>query len=167
MWKILVVSDSHGDNAAVYRAMEKAGDFNSLIHLGDVGANWREIEGRCPWPAYFVRGNCDYDLDLKQALVLSFGEHRIYCTHGHMQEVSGGLNILRYSALENECDIALYGHTHVPFLIEAKEGVRDVTILNPGSISRPRQEGRKYTFAVITIEDDGGVQYRFDDIGQA
>ena len=163
MWKILVVSDSHGDNDAVFAAMEKAGDYNSLIHLGDVGANWHEIESRCPWPAYFVRGNCDYDYSLKQALVLSFGEHRIYCCHGHMQGVHGGLNILRYTALENECDIALYGHTHIPFLAEADE---DVTILNPGSISRPRQEGRKHTFCVITIDDDDKVSYSFDDIGR-
>ena len=95
--------------------------------------------------------------------VLSFGGHRIYCTHGHMQGVHAGLNVLRYTALENECDIAIYGHTHVPFLAEADE---DVTILNPGSISRPRQEGRKHTFCVITIDDDDKVSYSFDDIGR-
>ncbi len=161
MWKILVVSDSHGNDKAVYEAMEKAGDFNSLIHLGDVGANWREIQGKCPWPAYFVRGNCDYDHELKQVNILQFGEHRIYCTHGHMQGVHAGLNILRYTALENECDIALYGHTHVPFLDVAE----DVTILNPGSISRPRQDDDKKTFAVITIPDEGPVEFTFDDIG--
>jgi predicted phosphodiesterase len=40
------------------------------------------------------------------------------------------------------------GHTHVP-LIERGE----VTIVNPGSISQPRQEGHIPTYLVMNIEN--------------
>ena len=54
----------------------------------------------------------------------------------------------------------MYGHTHVPYLDEED----DVTILNPGSLTYPRQEGHEKTFVVMTIEDDDSVQYAFDHI---
>ncbi len=49
---------------------------------------------------------------------------------------------LREHALEYGYDVVMYGHTHVPYI----EIGDDVTILNPGSISYPRQAGRKPTF---------------------
>ena len=148
--KILVVSDSHGNNENVKKAIEKAGKIDYLIHLGDVGANYREIETMARVPSYFVSGNTDYIPELKDRLILMFGEHRIYAVHGHREGVSMGLSTLRYNALQNECDIALYGHTHVPYLDENPD---DVTILNPGSVSLPRQDDHRKTYAIIEIDD--------------
>jgi hypothetical protein len=71
-----------------------------------------------------------------------------------------GLNTIRYKALENGCDIAMFGHTHVPLLDEGD----DVTILNPGSLTYPRQPGRKKTFMIMNIDDDGNVSYVMDSI---
>ena len=58
-------------------------------------------------------------------------------------------------ALDRECDIAMYGHTHRPFL-EERGGI---TILNPGSLSYPRQEGRKPSYMIMYMEEDGSVRY--------
>ena len=148
--RILVVSDSHGNNENVKKAIEKAGKIDYLIHLGDVGANYREIETMARVPAYIVAGNTDYIPELKDRLILMFGQHRIYAVHGHREGVSMGLSTLRYNALQNECDIALYGHTHVPYLDENPD---DVTILNPGSVSLPRQDDHRKTYAIIEIDD--------------
>lgn len=52
------------------------------------------------------------------------------------------MDYLREHALEYGYDVVMYGHTHVPYI----EIGDDVTILNPGSISYPRQAGRKPTF---------------------
>ena len=68
---------------------------------------------------------------------------------------------LMYTALENGCDVAMYGHTHVPFddsFGEEKE--TQVRILNPGSISLPRG-GRGKSYMVVTFsgtEDEASYE---------
>ena len=48
----------------------------------------------------------------------------------------------------------MYGHTHVPFLEQSST----LTVLNPGSISRPRQSSHIRTYAVIEFQEDGEVR---------
>lgn len=159
MLRILIMSDSHGRNEnvelAIAQVREEIGEFQMLIHLGDVG-DAREIESLAGVPCYIVRGNTDYDAKLLNANVIEAGGHRIFTTHGHLYQVDMRLDLLRFAALENDCDIAMYGHTHVPYLEEDPE---DVTILNPGSISKPRQADHRYTYMVMEIDDEDEVTY--------
>lgn len=159
MLRILIMSDSHGRNEnvelAIAQVREEIGEFQMLIHLGDVG-DAREIESLAGVPCYIVRGNTDYDAKLLNANVIEAGGHRIFATHGHLYQVDMRLDLLRFAALENDCDIAMYGHTHVPYLEEDPD---DVTILNPGSISKPRQADHRYTYMVMEIDDEDGVTY--------
>lgn len=163
MRRVLVMSDTHGNSEnvknAIAKAREEFGDFQYLIHLGDVG-DAREVESLSGALCYIVRGNTDYDSHLKDVNVITIGDHRLFLTHGHRYGVHGSLLALRNAALENDCDIAMYGHTHVPFL---DEDPFDVTILNPGSLSLPRQADRKKTFVVMEIEDDE-VRYNFCEL---
>ena len=153
------MSDSHGRNEnvelAIAQVREEIGEFQMLIHLGDVG-DARELESLAGVPCYIVRGNTDYDAKLLNANVIEAGGHRIFATHGHLYQVDMRLDLLRFAALENDCDIAMYGHTHVPYLEEDPE---DVTILNPGSISKPRQADHRYTYMVMEIDDEDEVTY--------
>ncbi len=159
MLRILIMSDSHGRNEnvelAIAQVREEIGEFQMLIHLGDVG-DAREIESLAGVPCYIVRGNTDYDAKLLNANVIEAGGHRIFATHGHLYQVDMRLDLLRFAALENDCDIAMYGHTHVPYL---EEDLDDVTILNPGSISKPRQADHRYTYMVMEIDDEDEVTY--------
>ena len=159
MLRILIMSDSHGRNEnvelAIAQVREEIGEFQMLIHLGDVG-DAREIESLAGVPCYIVRGNTDYDAKLLNANVIEAGGHRIFATHGHLYQVDMRLDLLRFAALENDCDIAMYGHTHVPNLEEDPD---DVTILNPGSISKPRQADHRYTYMVMEIDDEDEVTY--------
>ena len=159
MLRILIMSDSHGRNEnvelAIAQVREEIGEFQMLIHLGDVG-DAREIESLAGVPFYIVRGNTDYDAKLLNANVIEAGGHRIFATHGHLYQVDMRLDLLRFAALENDCDIAMYGHTHVPYLEEDPD---DVTILNPGSISKPRQADHRYTYMVMEIDDEDEVTY--------
>lgn len=159
MLRILIMSDSHGRNEnvelAIAQVREEIGEFQMLIHLGDVG-DARELESLAGVPCYIVRGNTDYDAKLLNANVIEAGEHRIFATHGHLYQVDMRLDLLRFAALENDCDIAMYGHTHVPYLEEDPD---DVTILNPGSISKPRQADHRYTYMVMEIDDEDEVTY--------
>ncbi len=160
MLRILIMSDSHGRNEnvelAIAQVREEIGEFQMLIHLGDVG-DAREIESLAGVPCYIVRGNTDYDAKLLNANVIEAGGHRIFATHGHLYQVDMRLDLLRFAALENDCDIAMYGHTHVPYLEEDPD---DVTILNPGSISKPRQADHRYTYMVMEIDDEDEVTYK-------
>lgn len=159
MLRILIMSDSHGRNEnvelAIAQVREEIGEFQVLIHLGDVG-DARELESLAGVPCYIVRGNTDYDAKLLNANVIEAGGHRIFATHGHLYQVDMRLDLLRFAALENDCDIAMYGHTHVPYLEEDPD---DVTILNPGSISKPRQADHRYTYMVMEIDDEDEVTY--------
>lgn len=159
MPRILIMSDSHGRNEnvelAIAQVREEIGEFQMLIHLGDVG-DARELESLAGVPCYIVRGNTDYDAKLLNANVIEAGGHRIFATHGHLYQVDMRLDLLRFAALENDCDIAMYGHTHVPYLEEDPD---DVTILNPGSISKPRQADHRYTYMVMEIDDEDEVTY--------
>lgn len=159
MLRILLMSDSHGRNEnvelAIAQVREEIGEFQMLIHLGDVG-DARELESLAGVPCYIVRGNTDYDAKLLNANVIEAGGHRIFATHGHLYQVDMRLDLLRFAALENDCDIAMYGHTHVPYLEEDPD---DVTILNPGSISKPRQADHRYTYMVMEIDDEDEVTY--------
>ena len=159
MLRILVMSDSHGRNEnvelAIAQVREEIGEFQMLIHLGDVG-DAREIESLAGVPCYIVRGNTDYDAKLLNANVIEAGGHRIFATHGHLYQVDMRLDLLRFAALENDCDIAMYGHTHVPYLEEDPD---DITILNPGSISKPRQADHHYTYMVMEIDNEDEVTY--------
>ena len=159
MLRILIMRDSHGRNEnvelAIAQVREEIGEFQMLIHLGDVG-DARELESLAGVPCYIVRGNTDYDAKLLNANVIEAGGHRIFATHGHLYQVDMRLDLLRFAALENDCDIAMYGHTHVPYLEEDPD---DVTILNPGSISKPRQADHRYTYMVMEIDDEDEVTY--------
>ena len=52
------------------------------------------------------------------------------------------------------CRIALFGHTHQPLYEKAWNGV---ILINPGSISLPRQEDRRHGYGILTIEEDKAV----------
>lgn len=83
------------------------------------------------------------------------GPYRVLLTHGHYYQVSLSLNYLREEALQRGVDIVMFGHTHRP-LLEQEKGL---TLLNPGSISYPRQEGREPSYMVIEISENGEVCY--------
>lgn len=162
MWRVLVMSDTHGNSANIEAAITKTkteiGMIHQVIHLGDIGSDARMLESLAGVPCYIVRGNTDYDNRLLATNVIHVGSHLIFATHGHRYDVNYNLSALRYAAMENGCDIAMYGHTHKPYLDINEE---DVTILNPGSLSLPRQEGREKTFAILEINDNDEMKFEF------
>lgn len=156
--KILVISDSHGKNDDVKQVIEQVGDVDMMIHLGDVerGDDYIRSIARCPQDQiYLISGNNDYNLDLPYQEIIDIAGYKTLLTHGHRFYVNSGTGYLREYAQENRIDIVMYGHTHVPY-IDIGE---DVTILNPGSLSYPRQTGRKQTFLLMEVDDEGQAHY--------
>ncbi len=161
--KILIVSDTHRKDDNLRRVIEEETPLDMLIHLGDVEGTEYEIPG---WvnegcQLEIVRGNNDFFSTLEREIELEVGPHRILLTHGHYYNVSLGVEGLRQEALERGCDIAMYGHTHRPFLDIRPE----ITVLNPGSLSYPRQEGRLPSYMIMNMNEEGRVNIHTYYIG--
>jgi putative phosphoesterase len=156
MRKILVISDTHGylDNYEKVIKQNKEADY--IIHLGDVCGDEKYIQWSVPYAVKILRGNNDWNRELADKVVFDMYGHRIFATHGHRYGVFGSdVTRLVYAALQEDCDIIMYGHTHVPVIDEGEE----YTLINPGSLTYPRQSGKKPSYILMTMEDDGSVTY--------
>ena len=155
--KILVVSDTHRRNENLKKVIEKVKPFDMLIHLGDgegVETQIREWTGP-DCVIHMVLGNNDFFSDLPRELEVPIGKHRALLTHGHYYNVSLDVGELAKEAQSRHCDIAMYGHTHRPFR-EVKNGV---LVLNPGSLSFPRQDGRKPSYVILELDKEGELHF--------
>ena len=150
MIRVLIMSDSHGQLDNVRKVIQKEEKPDLVIHLGDIAGQDELLREICDCPVKIVRGNCDFYSQNPLTDIISVGKYKIFATHGHQYGVNWGLDRISYAAEENGCDIAMYGHTHVPDISYFGK----VTIVNPGSISRPRQLNRKPTYATLTIDNN-------------
>ena len=146
--KILVVSDTHGYNEKMYEVIEKESPFDVMLHLGDIDGEHIRLRDRVDCTLHIVAGNNDYDLDLDRVKVIDLCGHRAVLTHGHRYRLYTGYDPLYYLAAENQAELVFFGHTHVPVVHE--EG--PVTLVNPGSLTYPRQHGRQSTYIVGDIQ---------------
>ena len=153
--KILIVSDTHGRHYNLETVLEKEKPLDLLIHLGDVEGNEDYIELIAECPVEIVAGNNDYYSDLPGEREIRIGKYRELLTHGHYYYVNSGTERIKREALIRGLDIVMFGHTHKP-IIEQEE---NIIILNPGSISYPRQEGRKASYIVMNMDKEGKAHF--------
>ena len=147
--KILVVSDTHGYNEKMYEVIRKEAPFEMLIHCGDIEGEYDRLRRRTDCRLIVVAGNNDYDPDMDRVTITEIGNYRALITHGHRYHLYSGYDPLFYLAAENHADYVFFGHTHVPVIHE--EG--PVTLINPGSLTYPRQHGRRPSYIVGNMED--------------
>ena len=159
--KIGIVSDTHNNLEAVERVVALADDVKLWFHAGDCVPDAQYLEQITDTGVAKVMGNSDFfSDDAPNAMVVEAAGHKIFLTHGHSFGVRFGVDTLIETAEENDCDIAIYGHTHVAQVLPGK-----VTVINPGSASRPRDDMRP-SFAVAELTEGRPPQVkiiRFDD----
>ncbi len=153
--KILIVSDTHRSHEYLEQALELEGPVDRLIHLGDAEGCEEEIAKMADCPLNIVAGNNDFFTLLKREEEIMLGRYRVFLTHGHYYYVSTGLEDIRREALGRGCGIAMFGHIHRPVLEVGEE----LILLNPGSISYPRQPGRRPSYIVMEIGEDGKAEF--------
>ncbi len=129
--RFLVFSDSHGKTDRLKKILELHNDSDAVIFLGDGCENAKKIISAFNKPYYIVRGNCDIGSNEKDTDFINYNGHKIMLCHGHRYSVKYGIDRLTASARANNCDVVLFGHTHIPFT-KYDDGLY---ILNPGSIS--------------------------------
>ncbi len=150
--KIILMSDSHGNKAALEKIFLKTkGSGNIFVHLGD---GERELDYmRTLYPSLDIRhvsGNCDYNSMSPVFDVIACGDTKILVTHGHRYNVKYGTETIRSVAQNFGCRVAAFGHTHCRFQ-SYEDGIH---ILNPGSCSCPRDFSRP-SFGFIDITPQG------------
>ncbi len=152
--KILVVSDSHGDLAALQAAVNQV-QPDCVLHLGD---HWRDAQALRAFlgdrPLYAVPGNCDYGVHAQDQLLLALEGVRIYMEHGHQHGVKRSPLRAILAAQEADAQLLLFGHTHRALCV-SHEGL---WVLNPGACS-----GARPTCGVIELS--GGICCRIHEIG--
>ncbi|MBE6739513.1 MAG: metallophosphoesterase [Ruminococcaceae bacterium] len=148
--KILVLSDTHGNIKSIISLLIKHADIKDVFFLGDntndIDAVKEQFSDRV---FHCVSGNCDFSSPYKSSDIASVNGTRIFFTHGHKYGVKYTLENLKATARENNCALALFGHTHCS-LSAYDDGLY---IVNPGSPSFPRDSFPSY--AVIDITDKG------------
>jgi len=75
-----------------------------------------------------------YSLSIPSRQIVRACGYGIFLVHGHRHAVEVSLEVLVDSAHAMDCDIAVYGHTHIAL----SEHFSHILALNPGSPSRPR-----------------------------
>ena len=151
MENILVLSDIHGKISYALDVVKMHPECQTVIFLGDGARHIPHLEKAAPEKVFFsVMGNCDTFLDsiTEKEAVLEISGHRIFICHGHTRMVKYGLSALHNIAKEKNCDIALYGHTHIAK--EVFDSESGIYMFNPGSIGEPR-DGR-YTYGILSLD---------------
>ncbi|MBE5762667.1 MAG: phosphodiesterase [Clostridiales bacterium] len=160
--KLFIASDIHGSKYYAQKLVERfeKEKADKLILLGDIYYHGP----RNPLPKDYapmevanllnpmadklivIQGNCDSEVDqmiskfhfVKESMILLDGK-KIMLTHGH---------ILNKDNLEKGAyDVLAYGHFHIN-MMEKKDGV---LIINPGSVSLPKENSIS---GYITIENN-------------
>lgn len=153
--KILIISDTHRRNENFLRVMEKVTPVDMIVHCGDVEGSEKLISDTAGCPVQMVQGNNDFLSFLPREKEFVIGDYKVWLTHGHNYYVSMNYETLKREAKDREMDIVMCGHTHKPVIDIAG----DLTLINPGSLSYPRQEGRRPSYIIMEIDREGKAHY--------
>lgn len=151
--KILVVSDTHGRDENLETVVYREAPFDMLVHCGDVEGREIFIEALAEVPCCIVSGNNDFFSDLPREEEIEIAGKKFLVTHGHYYGVSIDETGVVEEAHSRNCDGVMFGHTHRPVL----EVIDGILAINPGSLSYPRQMGRRPSYVVLETDEDGNI----------
>lgn len=153
--KVLIVSDTHHRNENYLKVLERVAPVDMLIHCGDIeGSEYLIAEG-AGCPVQMVMGNNDFFSDLPREKEFLIGRYKVWLTHGHHYCVSMSNETIKKEARARGADIVMYGHSHRPSVdIES-----DLIAVNPGSLTYPRQEGKRPSYIIMDIDKAGKAHF--------
>ncbi|QEH68388.1 metallophosphoesterase [Cellulosilyticum sp. ST5] len=149
--KVLIISDTHGKIENVKMILERTIPLGvgTVLHCGDYVSDARLLQKYYPGvEIHYVYGNCDVGFGGAYSEVVTIEGISFYMTHGHRYGVKWGeYDDLIIDAIAHEAQVAVCGHSHCAH-IERKE---DVLLLNPGSMTQPR-DGKYPSYAIVEVK---------------
>lgn len=139
--KIVIISDTHGDFYELKRVAMIENGANMFLHAGDVEAFGDE--NISPFAA--VKGNCDYGFSkfpkefwAQTPYGLLYMRHYPYFGKEELE-----------SFYQKGARILVHGHTH----IKENKMYKDMFILCPGSLTKPRDGSASYLVLDVTEKE--------------
>lgn len=155
------MSDSHRYNKNLLTVLEQTGPYDMMVHCGDVEGSEYIISEAAGCPVVMIQGNNDFFSNLPKEQEFMIGQYKVWLTHGHHYYISMNTETIKQEARAREVDVVMCGHSHKP-LIDIEN---DLTLINPGSISYPRQENRKPSYIIMEIDRNGEAHYTLNYVG--
>jgi len=152
LMKVLVISDTHGYIYNARKAIDRNPEVQMILHLGDYCRDALQLSELYPnIKLEYVYGNCDIGVEgICAEKIIDIEGKKIFMTHGHRYSVKWDHSRILEKAEEHNADLILYGHTHISVI----DNIRNILIINPGSISESRSD-KTESFAVLDISKDG------------
>lgn len=160
MQRIMIISDTHRRHGNLSEAFYNEGHIDMLIHLGDVEGEEALISEMAGCECIFIAGNNDFFSGLDREKELDIAGKKIWLTHGHNYYVSLDLKIIHDEAMARGMDIVMFGHTHRPVI----HNEDNITLINPGSISYPRQADNIPTYIMLEIDENNEFSFTLKNV---
>ncbi len=156
MKKILILSDSHGKNDIMEKVIKKESP-DIIIHCGDHCMNDQNYLDNTF--DYYVKGN--NDCIGNNQVITKINNTSFLIVHGDEYNVYSNdlTNMVKY-ATDLGVNVVLYGHSH----IEDYNKINDIILINPGSITYPRNQNGKKSYAIIHVDDKGVIEKTFEEM---
>jgi putative phosphoesterase len=114
--KIMIVSDSHGRNYYLEKAIDRVKPIDLLIHLGDLEGSEEYVTEIAPCKVEIVAGNNDFFTNMEKDKLITIGNYKVFLSHGHRYGVNYGADKIKEIAMQHGASIAMFGHTHKPLI---------------------------------------------------
>ena len=147
--KIILTSDIHKNKRLVDYILYNF-DADYYLDCGDSELNNYELKN-----FETVLGNCDYE-NYPRYRIFSEEGLNILLTHGHLYSIDKMIELAKV----NNCKIIIHGHTH----IKKDEIIDDIIILNPGSITKPRNKNSNNMIEINYDSTNNKLYYNFIEI---
>lgn len=144
MYRIGVLTDSHGKIDNIRMAIKRMGRIDAIYFLGDFVSDLDFYRKISSIPIICVKGNCDIRSHEKTSKITDNFGVRIMLTHGHKFRVKLTMIRLGLRAQSDNLDLICFGHTHISKI----ESDGRTIFFNPGSCS-----GYNPTYGIIEIQD--------------
>jgi uncharacterized protein len=154
-----VISDTHGMKVAIRQAVSAAGAVDMWLHAGDFRRDADYLQKLTNLPVVAVEGNCDNWGRSAQEELIEVAGKKIWMTHGHRYQVKQSMVALVRKSEELQADVAIFGHTHLPFVLKEQ----GILLFNPGSAAYS-STGRLPTYGILTINGDGKIAAEIHEI---
>ena len=161
MERYLICSDIHGRDDLLRAVIKKESSIKAIFIAGDLELDTYEVNdiiaSNSPsTDVFMVSGNCDsYSGSaslLPGKLTTEFKGRKIFMTHGHRYRNADKVT-MSYAAMEEGCDIVIYGHTH----IAEDLSLYGIRFINPGAL-------KNGSYAIMSITDEENILIKQKDL---